>query len=72
MPPTEPEHKITRADLEAEFKGLVDDSQETVSDAGRKLVGIAGAFGFLALALTYVIGRRRGSKAKAQVEIRRI
>ena len=64
--------KITRDDLEAEFRSLVEESQDTVTDAGRKAVGIAGAFGFLALAVTYVLGRRRGSKAKAQVEIRRI
>jgi len=64
--------KITRDDLESAFRGLVDDSQETVADAGRKAAGIAGALGFLALALTYVLGRRRGSRAKATVEIRRI
>jgi hypothetical protein len=72
MDESAPERKITRADLEAEFQSLVDDGQETLGDASRKAVGIAGAFGFLALVLTYVLGRRRGSKAKAQVEIRRI
>ena len=72
MPSSDSERKITRADLEAEFQGLVDDGQQSIGDASRKVVGIAGAFGFLALALTYVLGRRRGSKAKAQVEYRRI
>ncbi len=66
------EKKITRDDLEAAYKGLVDDGQETVLDTGKKAAGIAGAFAFLGLALTYVLGRRRGSKAKTTVEIRRI
>jgi len=64
--------KITRDDLEAAFKGLIDDGQASVVDTGRKAAGVAGAFGFLALALTYVIGRRRGSKAKATVQVRKI
>ena len=66
------ENKITREDLEKAFQGLVDDGQETVVDTGKKAVGIAGAFAFLGLAVTYVLGRRRGSKAKTTVEIRRI
>jgi hypothetical protein len=66
------EKKITRDDLESAYRGLVDDGQETVLDTGKKAAGIAGAFAFLGLALTYVLGRRRGSKAKTTVEIRRI
>ena len=64
--------KITRDDLESAFRGLVNDGQETALDTGKKAAGIAGAFGFLALVLTYLFGRRRGSKSKATVEIRRI
>ena len=64
--------KITREDLETAFRGLVNDGQESALDAGRKAAGIAGAFGFLALVVTYLFGRRRGSKTKATVEIRRI
>lgn len=67
-----PEKKITRQDLEQAFHGLVDDGHETVLDTTKKAAGIAGAFAFLGLVLTYVLGRRRGSKAKATVEIRRI
>jgi hypothetical protein len=64
--------KITKEDLEGAFRGLIEDSHDTVLDTGRKAAGIAGAFGFLALALTYVLGRRRGSKARAVVEVRRV
>ena len=63
---------ITRKDIEDALRGLVDDSHDTIVDAGTKAAGIAGAVGFLILALTYVLGRRRGSRAKALVEVRRI
>jgi uncharacterized protein (TIGR03382 family) len=64
--------RITREDLERELRSLVEEGQDSVADAGRKAAGAAGALAFLALALTYVLGRRRGSRARAQVEIRRI
>jgi hypothetical protein len=64
--------KITHEDMENALKGFVDDSQESVVQAGTKAVGIASALGFLALALTYVFGRRRGSKERTVVEVRRI
>ena len=67
-----PEAKLTRDDIEKAFRGLIDDGQDTVTDAGRKAAGVAGAFAFLALALTYVLGRRRGARARATVEVRRI
>jgi hypothetical protein len=68
-----PEKKpITREDLETAFRGMVDDSHETVVDAGAKAAGLAGALAFLALALTYVLGRRKGAKARSVVEVRRI
>jgi uncharacterized protein (TIGR03382 family) len=63
---------ITRADLEAAMSGLVSDGQDTVADAGVKAAGAAGAFAFLALAVTYVVGRRRGRKSRTVVEVRRI
>jgi hypothetical protein len=65
-------NKITHEDMENALKGFVDDSQESVVQAGTKAVGIASALGFLALALTYVFGRRRGSKERTVVEVRRI
>ncbi len=68
----EPTEKITRADLEAEFQSILNEGQGSVADVGKKAAGFAGAFAFLALAVTYVLGRRRGSKARATVQIRRI
>lgn len=66
------EKKITREDLENAFQGLIDDGHESVVDTGKKAAGIAGAFAFLGLAVTYVLGRRRGAKAKTTIDIRRI
>jgi hypothetical protein len=65
-------NSISRDDLEAALRGLVDDGHETVVETGAKAAGAAGAFAFLALALTYVVGRRRGRKARSVVEVRRI
>jgi hypothetical protein len=63
---------VTRDDVEQALQGLVDDSQQTVVEAGTKAAGLAGALAFLAIAVTYVLGRRRGSKAKSVVEVRRL
>jgi hypothetical protein len=63
---------ITKEDLEAALRGLVDDSSQSIVDTGTKAAGIAGAFAFLALAVTYVFGRRRGTRSRPVVEIRRM
>lgn len=63
---------ITRDDLESALAGLVGDGQETVAEAGAKAAGVAGAFAFLALAVTYVAGRRRGRRSRTVVEVRRV
>ena len=63
---------VTRDDVEQALQGLVDDSQQTVVEAGTKAAGLAGALAFLAIAVTSVLGRRRGSKAKSVVEVRRL
>lgn len=63
---------ISRDDIKQALDGLITDGQETVVDAGTKAAGVASALAFLALALTYVTGRRRGRKARAVVEVRRI
>ena len=61
---------ISRSDLEAALSGLVADGQDTVADAGVKAAGAAGAFAFLALAVTYVFGRRRGRRSRTVFEVR--
>ncbi len=63
---------ITRSDLEAALNGLVSEGQETVAEAGIRAAGAAGAFAFLALAVTYVVGRRRGRRSRTVVEVRRV
>ena len=63
---------IKRSDIEDALRGFVNEGQDTVADVGTKAAGVAGAIAFLALAVTYVLGRRRGRKARSVVEVRRI
>jgi hypothetical protein len=63
---------ISHDDVERAIRGLVDDSQQSIVEAGARAAGLVGALAFLALAVTYVLGRRRGSKTRPVVEIRRL
>jgi hypothetical protein len=64
--------RVTRADIEAKFrelKGEVDDTTEKAKPIG--LAVVAGA-AVLVLGLVYVMGRRKGTKLATVVEIRRV
>jgi hypothetical protein len=72
MSPTNSEHTVTRADIEAklqQIKHVADNTTETAADAGRGAM-ICGAV--LVVVLAYWFGRRRGHKKNTIVEIRRI
>lgn len=62
---------IQRSDLEAKFReiqGTVDETRQTAQQ-----VGAAVAIGAVVLlVLVYFLGRRRGQKGSAQVEIYRL
>ena len=62
---------IDRSDLEAKFqqvKGAVDDSTATVKNAG-----VGAAIGGVALiVLVFLLGRRKGKKGGARLEIYRL
>ena len=64
--------RITRDDLEARFRNL----QGSVEETGQKAypyVVASGALVVLAIALIgFVLGNRRGKKARTVVEIRRV
>jgi hypothetical protein len=64
--------KITRADLEAKLRDVTGDVGDTVEAVKPQIVGGAVAGLLLALALAYLLGRRRGRKRSAIVEIRRV
>lgn len=64
--------KITPADIEAKFRELSTEVDETGDQV--KTYAIAGAVvvGLLVCAVVFTVGRRRGKKKSTVVEIRRI
>jgi hypothetical protein len=64
--------KITRDDLEAKLREMSGDVGDTVDAVKPQLFGGAAAAAILALVVAYLLGRRRGRKRSAIVEIRRV
>lgn len=62
---------VQRSDLEdklREIQGVVDDTAE-----GARNIGVAAAIGVVTLlVLVYVMGRRKGRRGSAQVEVYRL
>ena len=62
---------VQRSDLEdklREIQGVVDDTAE-----GARNIGVAAAIGVVTLlVLVYLIGRRKGRRGSAQVEVYRL
>ena len=63
---------ITRADLEAKLRSVSGDVTETVDAVKPQIFGGAAAGLLLAVIVAYLLGRRRGRKRSAIVEIRRV
>jgi hypothetical protein len=64
--------KIQPADLEAKFRELQGDVQETADEA-KSYALVAAAVVIVGIAaVTFVLGRRRGRKKTTIVEIRRV
>jgi hypothetical protein len=64
--------KISRDDLEAKFRELQGDVQETTDEATSYAVVVAAVLVVGIAAVTFVLGRRRGRRKSTIVEIRRI
>lgn len=64
--------KITRDDIEAKFRELQSDVDDTAEQAMGMAVVIGAAAVVGILAVAFVIGRRRGRKRTTVVEIRRV
>ncbi len=64
--------KITRGDLETKLREVSGDVGETVEAAKPKIFGGAAAGLLLVVIVAYLLGRRRGRKRSAVVEIRRV
>jgi hypothetical protein len=64
--------KITRTDLEAKLREVSGDVGDTVEAVKPQIFGGAAAGLLLAVIVAYLLGRRRGRKRSAIVEIRRV
>lgn len=71
-----PGGRITPADIEAQLRQITDQVSETVERTTEstkpKLIPIGAAGGTAVVALTYLLGRRRGRRRSTVVEIRRV
>ena len=64
--------RVTRADIEAKFRELKGEVEETTEKAKPIGLAVVAAGGALVLGLVYVMGRRKGTKLGTVVEIRRV
>lgn len=64
--------RITREDIEDKLRQLKGDTDEVVSANKTNGLIVAAIGGIAVLALAYFLGRRRGRKKSAFVEIRRL
>lgn len=63
--------KISKEDLERRFKSLQDDLQGRVENKKQTIVAVAGAAAVVLTVVSYLFGRRRGSRRATRVEFRR-
>jgi uncharacterized membrane protein YvbJ len=71
MSNTDANKKISREDLERRFKSLQDDLQGRVENKKQTIVAIAGTAALVLVVVSYLFGRRRGSRRATRVEFRR-
>ena len=67
-----PTTKISRDDLERNFRALQDGVKGKVDDKRSTLVTVAGVGALLVVLLVFLLGRRSGKKKTTLVEIRRV
>ena len=64
--------RITREDIETKLRQLKGDAEEVTNAQKTNGLIVAAVAGVLVLALAYFLGRRKGRKKSAFVEIRRL
>ena len=64
--------RITRDDLESQFRQLQDSVQRSVDDKKNSVVAAAAIGGVVLLVIFFLLGHRRGKKKTTLVEIRRL
>jgi len=64
--------KVTRDDLEAKFRELRGDVEETAAEAKSYALAAVTVVAVTVIAVAFVLGRRKGRRRSTVVEIRRI
>lgn len=62
--------RIERAEVEASLRDLFGEGEQTARQYAGVGAGAAGALSFLALVFAFLLGRRKGKKRSAVIEIR--
>jgi hypothetical protein len=70
--PVNPESKITRDDIEAKFSELQGDIEVLGEQALKPLIVAGAAIVVGVVVVAFWLGRRRGTKRRTVVEIRRV
>jgi uncharacterized protein YoxC len=63
--------RISRDDLERRFKSLQDDLQGKVENRKQTLLTLVGGVAVAVAVVSYLFGRRRGTRRATRVEFRR-
>ena len=64
-------NKISRDDLEAQFRSLTDDVDQKADEARSTVVSIAAVAGVILVIGVFLFGKSRGRKKTTVVEVRR-
>jgi hypothetical protein len=70
--PRPADRPITRDDLEAKMRELVDGARDEVASTKNTLATVGAVVGVILLLVVFVLGRRAGRKRTTVVEIRRV
>ncbi len=62
--------KIERSQVEASLRDLFGEGEQTVRQYAGVSIGAAGAFGFLAIVFAFLLGKRKGRRRSAIVQIK--
>lgn len=65
------ERKISKDDLERRFKSLQNEIQGRVENKKQSILAVAGAAAIVLMVVSYLFGRRRGSRRATRVDFRR-
>ncbi len=73
MTTAEDEHgNVTRADIEAKFREIQGDIEETAESAKGMAVAIGVAVAVVIVLGVFLLGRRKGRKKTTMIEVRRL